>query len=184
MEITKTDVVVLPLKDLHNNTGQIEGVPANPRLLRDDAYKALLQSLKEDNLTGVLPLKVYKHEGEWVVLGGNMRLRALQELKAQEVSCIVVPEDTDAATLRKIVITDNSTFGEWDMDLLANDWDTQELDDWGVELPHFEDKGVKDLSDQIQVEHKVEITCTCEKEQEDLYNEMTERGYACRLLTL
>lgn len=139
MDILKTDVRTIALKDLKNNTGQIDGVPANPRVLRDDAYKALVASLQADNLTGVLPLKVIQYNGEWVVLGGNMRLRALKEIGAKDVECIVVPQDTDADTLRKIVITDNSTFGEWDNDMLANEWSVEELQEWGVDVPQFAD---------------------------------------------
>lgn len=139
MDILKTDVRTIALKDLKNNTGQIEGVPANPRVLRDDAYRALVASLQADNLTGVLPLKVIQYNGEWVVLGGNMRLRALKEIGAKDVPCIVVPQDTDADTLRKIVITDNSTFGEWDNDMLANEWNVEELQEWGVDVPQFAD---------------------------------------------
>lgn len=143
MKIIDTNVQILPLKYLHENTGQIEGVPANPRILRDSKYRALLESLKKDDLTGVLPLKIYeKQAGEYIVLGGNMRLKALRELHDEEwaVSCVKIPEGTPAEVLRKIVVLDNSTFGEWDMDLLANDWDTQELADWGVEIPFVPDE--------------------------------------------
>jgi len=139
MNITETNVQVLPLKDLHENKGQIDGVPANPRILRDDKYKALLRSLQEDDLTGVQPLKVYNHNGQFVVLGGNMRLKALRELKRDaSVSCLVVPQDTPTDILRKIVIIDNSTFGEWDFDMLANEWSADELNEWGVSVPEIE----------------------------------------------
>lgn len=140
MNITETNVQVLPLQDLHENKGQIEGVPANPRILRDDKYKALLRSLQEDDLTGVQPLKVYNHNGQFVVLGGNMRLKALRELKRDaSVSCLVVPQDTPTDILRKIVIIDNSTFGEWDNDMLANEWNADELNEWGVAVPEIGD---------------------------------------------
>lgn len=135
MNITEIKTITLPLSSLHENTGQIEGVHANPRVLRDEKYRALVASLKEDNLTGVLPLKIYDNGGEWVVLGGNMRLKALQEIGATECACIVIPSDTPAEVLNKIVIVDNSTFGEWDMDMLANDWDAEELKNWGVDVP-------------------------------------------------
>ena len=135
MNITEIKTITLPLSSLHENTGQIEGVHANPRVLRDEKYRALVKSLKEDNLTGVLPLKIYDNGGEWVVLGGNMRLKALQEIGAKECACIVIPSDTPAETLNKIVIVDNSTFGEWDMDMLANEWDAAALKDWGVDVP-------------------------------------------------
>ena len=135
MNILTTDVRSIPLAHLTHNDGQIEGVPANPRQIDNKEYAKLKKSLKADNLTGVMPLKVYLHNGSYVVLGGNMRLRALKELGAESVPCIVVPEDASVDVLRKIVISDNSTFGDWDMDLLANNWDAQELEDWGVEVP-------------------------------------------------
>ena len=150
MKIIDTNVQILPLKYLHENTGQIEGVPANPRILRDSKYRALLESLKKDDLTGVLPLKIYeKQVGEYVVLGGNMRLKALRELHDGDwaVSCVKIPDGTPAEVLRKIVVLDNSTYGEWDMDMLANDWDTQELADWGVDVPFEEESETSKLSD-------------------------------------
>ena len=126
---------MLPLSALMCNEGQIADVPANPRLIKDDKYKALVKSLQEDDLTGVEPLKVYPMGEQFVVLGGNMRFRALQELKVQDVACIIVPEDTPADVLRKVVILDNSGFGEYDWDLLANEWEADELKEWGVDVP-------------------------------------------------
>lgn len=136
MDITKTETKVLKVADLRPNEGQMEaiGVHANPRQITEGEYAKLLASLREDNLTGILQEKVYNYEGEWIVLDGNMRLRALQELGVEEVQCIIVPEDTPAKVLEKIIILSNSTFGDWDMDALAN-WDTEALKDWGVDVP-------------------------------------------------
>ena len=157
MKIIDTNVQILPLKYLQENTGQIDGVPANPRILRDSKYRALLESLKKDDLTGVLPLKIYgKQVGEYVVLGGNMRLKALRELHDEDwaVSCIKIPEETPVEVLRKIVVLDNSTFGEWDMDMLANEWDVEDLTAWGVELPPY-DSGYKPNLNPSDGEHGV-----------------------------
>lgn len=185
MNIRQLPLTMLPLEQLVNNEGQIADVPANPRLIKDDQYKALVKSLQEDDLTGVEPLKVYPMGEQYVVLGGNMRFRALQELKAKDVACIIVPEDTPAKVLRKIVTIDNSQFGEYDWDALANEWDAEELKDWGVDVPTEKlPEEQPDLSDTIDVEYKVEVSCTCEVEQEKLYNELTAQGYSCRLLTL
>lgn len=187
MNILETKVSILPLNLLHENTGQIEGVPANPRILRDERYGQLVESLRKDDLTGVLPLKVYKHGSEFVVLGGNMRLKALRELKdvRYAVSCVLIPEDTPVEILRKIVVLDNSTFGEWDMDALANEWTDEPLKDWGVDVPEAkQDEEKDDLSNEITLEYKVEVTCKCESEQEALYNELIGQGYECRILTL
>ena len=125
----------ISLGKLVNNTGQIAGVPKNPRQIRNEQYDKLLQSLKESDLTDYKPLMVYPQGGKFVVLGGNMRLRALRELKAETVSCIIVPEGTPAETLRKLVIIDNTEFGEYDWDAVANEWDADALSDWGVETP-------------------------------------------------
>lgn len=140
MSIKETNVKMLPIGQLVTNDGQIEGVPANPRQINKADFEKLKSSLRANDLTGVMPLKVYPKGEQYVVLGGNMRLRALQELGAAEVSCIVLPENTDVETLREVVIVDNSTFGEWDNDMLANEWDVQELSDWGVELLSEDEK--------------------------------------------
>jgi ParB-like chromosome segregation protein Spo0J len=105
---------VLPLNKLVPNTGQIADVPKNPRLIRDERFKQLCKSLQEDDLTGVEPCKVVPFGDKFVVLGGNMRYRALKEIGAKDVSCIVVPDGTPAKVLRKIVQIDNSQFGEYD----------------------------------------------------------------------
>ena len=140
MDILQAKIEQLPLPQLVPNEGQMEsiGVHANPRQINEVDYAKLVESMRADNLTGVMPLKVFDFAGEWIVLGGNMRLRALKELGAETAPCIVVPADTDAATLNKIIITDNSTFGDWDMDALAN-WG-EPLADWGVDLPAIPDE--------------------------------------------
>ena len=144
MQITDTTIVSIPLSQLVCNEGQIDGVPANPRILRDEKYRALVASLRADNLTGINPLKVYASGGQFVVLGGNMRLRALQEIGASECPCIEIPQDTPTEVLRKIVVLDNSTFGEWDWDMLANEWDDAELKEWGLDVPEFESAKIQE----------------------------------------
>ena len=146
MDIKQTKTMVLKVADLHPNDGQLEaiGVHANPRIITDEEYRKLVKSLREDNLTGVLQEKVINYNGEWIVLDGNMRLRALREVGIEEVQCLVVPEDADAKTIEKIIILSNSTFGQWDMDALAN-WNAP-LADWGVELPeNFNEEPPSDL---------------------------------------
>ena len=98
---------------------------------------------------------------------------------------------------REFIIKDNVGFGAWDWDMLANDWDTEELDDWGlsawVEQPTDEvgdmdgkssGDGKKDLSDDIKQEYVIEVHCKDEAQQEALFNEMQERGFKCNILTL
>lgn len=137
MDIKTTTTELLKVPVLRPNEGQIPDVPANPRYITEQEFEALKASIQQDNLTGVLQMKVYNHEGEWIVLDGNMRLKALQELGLDEVQCLIVPQGTDAKTLRKIVISANSTFGNWDMDMIANEWDADEAREWGIDVPNL-----------------------------------------------
>lgn len=141
MDIKETQSRMLKVADLRPNEGQIPNVPANPRYISEREYDELKASIEADNLTGVLQMKVYQYEGTWVVLDGNMRLKALQDLGIDEVQCLLVPDDADAKTLRKIVVSANSTFGQWDMDMLANEWDAEEVQAWGVIIPTIIEPG-------------------------------------------
>lgn len=126
----------LPIGKIELNTGQVEGLPKNPRFIRDDRYKALLKSIQDaPEMLTLRELLVYPYGGKYVVIGGNMRLRACRELGFSELPCKVLPTDTPAAKLREYAIKDNNGFGQDDWDLLANDWEVDELTDWGMELP-------------------------------------------------
>ena len=95
--------------------------------------------------------------------------------------------DEDWDTIKRRAMKDNGSFGAWDYDALANEWDDLPLQDWGVPAWEEEEKEVKekpDLSDQIETQYKVEIDCVTEAEQEAMYNELTERGFQCKILTL
>ena len=126
----------LPIGKIELNTGQVEGLPKNPRFIRDDRYKALVKSIKDaPEMLHLRELLVYPHGDKYVVIGGNMRLRACRELGFSELPCKVLPTDTPAAKLREYAIKDNNGFGQDDWDLLANEWEAEELTDWGMELP-------------------------------------------------
>lgn len=118
------------------NEGQIDGLPGNPRTIRKEKFDKLMKSIRDlPEMTEARDLLVYPHDGKFVVLGGNMRLRAYRELGWKEVPCCILPEGIAADKLREIVIQDNNPFGETDWDMIANEWDVEELKDWGVDLP-------------------------------------------------
>ena len=105
----------------------------NPRYIKDEKFKKLVQSIKEfPEMMPVRPIVVNK---EMVVLGGNMRLKAMQEAGWKEVPVQVV--DWSEEKQRRFIISDNVGFGEWDWDELANTWDEMELDAWGLDVPNF-----------------------------------------------
>lgn len=123
----------LPLGKLAMNTGQLEGVPANPRQWTQADVDKLARSISETpELLQARGAIVVPHGKRYVVLGGNMRVTAAKALGLEAVPCAVLPEGTPAEKLREIVIKDNSSFGAWDMDALANEWDDLPLVDWGV----------------------------------------------------
>jgi hypothetical protein len=124
-----------------------------------------------------------------VVLGGNMRLRALQELGFTDIDEAWVKRSSDLTEEEKkrFIIADNVAFGEWDWDTLANDWEVVDLEAWGLEIPQFdtmEEEEMEDLSDKIKSMFKIEVICKDEQEQEKTYNKLIEQNYECRLLTL
>jgi hypothetical protein len=127
--------------ELRANKGQLveRGIPKNPRKIIKEKFNLLLQSLDKSNLTQIRPLDVIEHEGKFIVLSGNQRLRALKELKVKEVPCNILRDDLEPETYRQIVLQANTNYGEHDDDLLANEWDAVELHEWGYDLPEWED---------------------------------------------
>ena len=127
------EIVKIKTSLLEANTGQVWGLPSNPRQWTKDELRKLAASLLETpELFEARPCLVYPHEGKYIVLGGNFRLAASKENKAKEVPCIVFPADTPVEKLKEIVIKDNGAFGSWDFDALANEWDDLPLTDWGT----------------------------------------------------
>lgn len=129
---------LVKVKDLKNNSGQIEGLPKNPRILKDDKFIKLKKSLQDDpEMLQLREVIAYDNNGELVVICGNMRLRALKELGVKEVPTKILPKETSVDKLRAYTIKDNVAFGEHSWDDLANEWDTEELNDWGMDVPNF-----------------------------------------------
>lgn len=136
------NAVLIKITNLHPNTGQIPGVPANPRFIKDESYEKLKQSIIDDpEMLALRELLVFPHPdkpGGFIIIGGNMRYRICKELKYKTIPCKIIPKETPAEKIRAYLIKDNVGFGDWDTDLLANDWDTGELETWGVDLPDFD----------------------------------------------
>lgn len=132
----------ISIAKLKANTGQIVGVPTNPRQWSKEDVEKLAKSIEETpELFDARGIIVMPYDKDFIVLGGNMRLAAAKQLKHKDVPCIILPADTPTEKLREIVIKDNGSFGAWDFDALANEWDDLPLSDWGVDIP--EDWGVK-----------------------------------------
>ena len=119
---------------------EVKPNPKNPRLIKDEKFKKLVKSIQEfPDMLNKRPLIVFTDVyGKYVVLGGNMRLKALKELNYKEVPIILADEWTEEQKA-EFLIKDNVGFGEWDWDSLANEWDAENLDNWGLNVPLFND---------------------------------------------
>jgi len=114
--------------------GSVKGNSRNPRFIRDEKFKKLVASLVEfPEMANLRPLVV---DENMTVLGGNMRLKAMQELKWKEVPIVVAEGLTDAQK-DEFVIKDNVGFGDWNWEQLANEWDAEELTRWGLDIPNY-----------------------------------------------
>ena len=119
----------------HLPIGSVKLNPANPRQIGTKEFMSLVKSLKDcPEMFEARPLLVSDRTGEYIVLGGNMRLRAAQKLGYKEVPAVILSGLTEAKE-REIIIKDNGAWGEWDWDALANEWGDLPLSDWGVLMP-------------------------------------------------
>ena len=126
-------IVKLKTADLAPNTGQVPGLPTNPRQWTSTDIDKIAASLRETpELFEARPVLVIPHGGKYVILGGNLRYEGARKNKEKEVPAIIFPEDTPPEKLREIVVKDNGSFGAWDYDALANEWDDLPLTEWGV----------------------------------------------------
>ncbi len=117
--------------------------PTNPRTIKDDKFKKLVQSLKDfPEMMEKRPLVCVTDQvdGKLYPLGGNMRLKALQELKYKEIpdSWVMIADDWTEEKRREFAIRDNVSYGEWDWELLNIEWNTEQLSDWGLDVFEYE----------------------------------------------
>ena len=130
------EIVKMPLADLEMNIGQIPGLPMNPRQWTRSDIDRLARSIKETpELYEGRPILAVPHNDTYVILAGNLRYEASKALKLEKVPVIIYPAQTPVSKLKEIVIKDNGSFGEWDYDALANEWNDLDLSSWGAGVP-------------------------------------------------
>ena len=114
---------------------KIKANPNNPRIIKDDKFEKLVKSIKE--FPKMLELRPIVVNEDMIVLGGNMRLKACKEAGLKEIPIIKASELTEEQQ-KEFIIKDNVGFGEWDWNDLANNWDADKLNEWGLDIPGFE----------------------------------------------
>jgi hypothetical protein len=140
---------LVKIKDLKNNIGQIDGLPKNPRILKDDKFIKLKKSLEDDpEMLELREVIAYDNNGELIVICGNMRLKALKELGIKEVPTKILPTETSIEKLKAYTIKDNVSFGDHDWEVLSNEWDSEQLEEWGLDMPEFESYNDINYSDK------------------------------------
>ena len=152
--------------------GEVKNNPSNPRLIKDDKFRKLVKSIQE--FPQMLELRPIVVDENNIVLGGNMRLKACKEAGLKDVF-IVKAENLTEEQKQEFIVKDNVGFGEWDWDMLANEWDVDKLDEWGLNVPNYENTDI-DLDaffeeDNREKEEKFKIVL--EYSEED-YNAVTE----------
>ena len=125
---------------------KIKANPNNPRIIKDDKFEKLVKSIKE--FPKMLELRPIVVNEDMIVLGGNMRLKACKEAGLKEIPIIKASELTEEQQ-KEFIIKDNVGFGEWDWNDLANNWEAEKLEEWGLDIPGFD--GVKDLGENFSL---------------------------------
>ena len=124
------------MQSIKTKISEVKLNPNNPRLIKDDNFKKLVQSIKDfPEMLDIRPIVV---NADMVILGGNMRFKACKEAGLKEVP-IIIADNLNEQQQREFLIKDNVSGGEWDFEILANEWDTEQLEEWGLEIPSFEE---------------------------------------------
>lgn len=150
---------------------KIQGNPNNPRIIKNDKFKKLVKSIKE--FPEMLKLRPIVVDENMMVLGGNMRLKASKDAGLKEV-WIDIAEGLTEEQKQEFIVKDNVGFGEWEWDMLANEWDSVQLADWGLDVWANEDD--IETSDEFSLpdgekSNLEQITYTLTKEQSNIIKE-------------
>lgn len=141
--------------------------PNNPRLIKDDKFKKLVKSIQEfPEMLDIRPIVV---NSDMIILGGNMRFKACKEAGLKEIPVIIADNLTEEQQ-REFLIKDNTSGGEWDFEMLANEWDVEQLEEWGLDVPIFEVEQEKDETYTTKVESPIYEPKEEKPKEEDLYN--------------
>jgi hypothetical protein len=140
--------------------------PNNPRLIKDDKFKKLVKSIQDfPDMLNVRPIVVNK---DMVVLGGNMRLKAIKEAGIKEINVDIV--DWNEQQQKEFIVKDNVGYGEWDWNDLANNWDSEELTDWGLDIPNFNTEGFGDKNKELSLDDVTDSMTISLKYTEEEYH--------------
>jgi len=154
--------------------------PNNPRLIKDDKFLKLVQSIKDfPEMLNIRPIVVNK---DMIILGGNMRYKACKEAGLKEIPIIIA--DLTEEQQREFLIKDNVSGGEWDWEVLANEWDSEQLEVWGLDVPKFEQEYEEIIPSGYEENQKwfLNIEFENEKHCQEWYDKLINEGLVCKIV--
>lgn len=169
------ETLFIPSEQIVANEGQIEGLPPNPRSIKNGRFRKLMQSIKDNpEMLSLREVIVFPFNKQFVAIGGNQRQAACKELGHKTIPCKVLSPQTSIEQLKAISILDNTNAGEWDMDILSANFDEADLKDWMVDIP--KEWGNDSFEEQPKVDHEPpKVSLTIEFETLDVYQDVLQR---------
>lgn len=155
------------------SVSQIQGNKSNPRYIKEKEFKELVASVR--NFPKMMEARPIIVDENGIILGGNMRYKAALELGYKEVHIVRITDATEEQK-REFIIKDNVSKGEWDWDMLANEWDSADLSEWGLEIVSAQDE---EEESGKKKKYAIEIICQDEESQENTYTKLLQLGYNC-----
>ena len=146
---------------------EIKPNPNNPRIIKDNKFKQLVKSIQD--FPQMLELRPIVIDENNMVLGGNMRLKACLEAGLKDVP-VKQAKDLTEEQKKEFIVKDNVGYGEWDWDDLANNWDAQELTEWGLDIPNFDTEGFADKNKELSLDDVTDSMTITLKYTEDEYH--------------
>lgn len=165
----------------YRNITEIKPNPKNPRVIKDEKFAKLVQSLKDfPEMLEKRPLVCFTDtDGKLVVLGGNMRLKAAKEVGLKKLP-VMLADDWNEEQKQQFLIKDNVGFGEWNWEELQQDWDVQQLGEWGLDVPQWANNSedIEDIENIESFNESVNFTIKCEsiEQLEELQTKLNVSG--------
>ena len=166
---------------IYRNITDIKPNPKNPRVIKDEKFAKLVQSLKDfPEMLEKRPLVCFTDtDGKLVVLGGNMRLKAAKEIGLKKLP-VMLADDWNEEQKQQFLIKDNVGFGEWDWEELQSDWDVEQLGEWGLDVPQWANNSedIEDIENIESFNESVNFTIKCEsiEQLEELQTKLNVPG--------
>lgn len=172
---------IIKISKIKNNSGQINGLPKNPRKVKTSALEDLRRSIIESpEILEFRSIVVFPFEDYYVTIMGNQRLSVCKSLKYKDLPCFVLPADTTIEKLKEYVIKDNISTGTWDNDFLFDNWSNDLLAGWGIFLGEKEEQTQKvEFTATKPNPYIITVDCDSSAAQEVLFEKLQKEGFKC-----